>query len=75
MKLTRSSDRKIFSLTSFEPRNPRGEYFFIKAWYSMLKPFPISDALLTGINKFYEEIKQFFYELVEIKFVGNCNYV
>lgn len=75
MKLTRSTDKKVFSLTSFDPKDPNGEYFYIKAWFARLRPFQISEKLTLGMNKFFGEIKERFHQLVEVKFVGNCNYV
>jgi len=75
MKLTRSTDKKVFSLTRFDPNDSNGEYFHIKAWYSRLRPFQISDKLNIGMNKFFDSIKENFSELVSVKFVGNCNYV
>ena len=66
MKLTRSADRKIFSLTHFDPDHPTGQYFYIKAWYSLLKPFKISDQLLNGMNSYFEEVKQYFNDLIEV---------
>jgi len=75
MKLTRSADRKVFSLTNFDPNHPSGQYFYIKAWYSMLKPFNISEQLMTGLNKYYEEMKSYFFDLIEVQFVCNCNFL
>ena len=42
MKLTRSTDKKIFSLVHFDPEDTEGKYFKLRAWYSKLKKFTIN---------------------------------
>ena len=75
MKLTRSTDKKVFSLTRFDREDPNGEYFDIKAWFARLRPFQISQNLTLGMNKYFAEFKDRFDQLVEVKFIGNCHYV
>jgi hypothetical protein len=39
MVLTRSKDKKIISLTNFDPYDDHGKYFKIAAWTIKLKKF------------------------------------
>jgi hypothetical protein len=43
MVLTRSKDKKIISLTNFDPYDDHGKYFKIAAWTIKLKKFQSVD--------------------------------
>jgi hypothetical protein len=40
-----------------------------------LKKFDLPKELEKGVNKHFNNIKSYFADLVEVKFVGNCNYL
>lgn len=78
MVLTRSKDKKVVSLTNFDPHNENGEYFRTLAWTNKLKKFETADEfelLNTGMSFYYNEVKDTFDELVEVSFVGNSKFV
>lgn len=43
MKLTRSKDKKVISLTNFDRENEKGEFFKVLAWTNRLKVFSQND--------------------------------
>ena len=56
MQLTRSLDKKLISLCSFDSSNPDNHFFHVKAWLAKnLKPFKINIKLSHGLNRYYTE--------------------
>lgn len=56
MVLTRSKDKKVVSLTNFDPQNGQGEYFKTLAWTNKLKKFETADEfelLNNGMSYYY----------------------
>jgi hypothetical protein len=78
MVLTRSKDKKVVSLTNFDPQDENGEYFKTLAWTNKLKKFETPDefaSLNNGMSSYYNQVKDSFHELVEVSFVGNSKFV
>ena len=63
MVLTRSKDKKVVSLTNFDPNDNCGEYFKTLAWTNKLKKFETADnfeSLNNGMNAYYTRVKDSF---------------
>ena len=76
MKLTRSKDRRLISITNFEKDNMKGDFFRLYAWSTrMLRQIDVSDRLRQSMNKFYSQCKFNFHELEEVSFCGCGEYV
>jgi hypothetical protein len=75
MMLTRSRDKRRISLTNFDPENAEGDYFKVMSWTTKLVECRTSPKLNEGMNKYFDTIKGDFYELVEICFIGQCQYL
>ena len=78
MVLTRSKDKKVISLVSFDRDNEWGEYFKVLAWTNKLKMFSPNDhyeILNSGLNAYFEQVRETFEELIEVSFVGNSKFV
>jgi hypothetical protein len=70
MMLTRSRDKRRISLTNFDPKDPDGDYFKVLSWTTKLQECPTNPLLNKGMNQYYATIKDSFYQLVEICFIG-----
>ena len=78
MVLTRSKDKKVVSLTNFDRESTNGDYFKTLAWTIKLKVFETADEfelLNSGMNQYFNTIKDTFDELIEVSFVGNSKFV
>ena len=78
MMLTRSKDKKVVSLTNFDRESTNGDYFKTLAWTIKLKVFETADEfelLNSGMNQYFNTIKDTFDELIEVSFVGNSKFV
>jgi hypothetical protein len=78
MVLTRSKDKKIISLTNFDPWDDHNKYFKISAWTIKLKKFTSMDnfeMLQNSMNRYYNKVKNTFDDLIEVSFVGGSRFV
>ena len=78
MVLQRSKDKKVVSLTNFDPCDENNQFFKTLAWTNKLKVFETGDMfeqLNYGMSAYYNKVKDSFYELVEVSFVGNSKFV
>ena len=75
MTLTRSRDKSRISLVNFERYNMFGDYFKLMAWTIKLVKVDVKQELNEGMNRYYESVSANFDELVEVAFVGRCDYV
>ena len=57
MKLTRSYDKSIISLTNFNGHDFKGQYFKVIAWTYKLGHYRIPESLNNGLNRYYQEVK------------------
>ena len=72
MQLTRSLDKKLISLCSFDSSNPEGHYFHVKAWLVRnLKSFKISIKLSHGLNHYYKENINSFDHMEQMFLINN----
>ena len=65
----------MVSLTNFDKDDKNKEYFKVMAWTTKLQEVLVQQALNDGISSYYERVKDSFDSLVEIAFVGACQYV
>lgn len=72
MMLTRSRDKKLISLVSFDRDNMYNDHFKVLAWTTKLRPHPVSQELNDGLNSYFAGCSNTFDSLEEIMFVGNC---
>ena len=75
MTLTRSKDKSLISLLNFDQLNKFGDYFKLLAWTIKLVPYEVKQELNEGMNHYFSNIINTFDELVEVAFVGRCDYV
>jgi len=72
MTLTRSRDKSIISLTHFEKYDSKANHFKILAWTTKLQPWKVNDALIEGLNQYYETYSSSINSIEEIQFCGQC---
>ena len=75
MTLTRSMDKKLVSLVNFDRDDNFGQYFKVLAFTVKLEKYELNDKLDDGLNNYYTKIKNYFDELVEARFIGQCQYL
>jgi len=75
MTLTRSRDKSLISLLNFDRHNMFGDYFKLLAWTTKLVSVDVKQELNEGMNHYFSSISNNFDELVEVAFVGRCDYV
>ena len=75
MTLTRSRDKTRIALVNFERHNVFGDFFKVMAWTIKLTKVEVRQELNEGMNQYYNSVKNSFDELVEVAFVGRCDYV
>lgn len=75
MMLTRSKNKKIFSVANFDYLDDKQEFFKILAWTTKLKKFDVPSGLAKGMNEYFKQNKEFFAELIEISFCGDNKFV
>jgi hypothetical protein len=79
MTLTRSTDKKVFSIVNFDMYDPNDKFFKFGAWRINLKPWlPHTgslDALNEGLNQYYKKVINNFDKLISVQLVGQCHYV
>jgi hypothetical protein len=79
MTLTRSTDKRVFSIVNFDNYDPNDKFFKFAAWKGNLKPWlpktGSMEALNEGLNQYYKKVINNFDKLVSIQLVGQCNYV
>ena len=75
MTLTRSRDKSWISLVNFDRYNMSGDYFKLMAWTTKLVKVDVKQELNEGMNGYYAGVSASFDELVEVAFVGRCDYV
>ena len=75
MTLTRSRDKTRIALVNFERHNVFGDFFKVMAWTVKLAKVEVKQELNEGMNRYYSGVKNSFDELVEVAFVGRCDYV
>ena len=54
MMLTRSKNKKIFSVANFDYLDEKQEYFKILAWTTKLKKFDVPSGLAKGMNEYFK---------------------
>ena len=79
MTLTRSTDKKVFSLVNFDKYDPNDKFFKLQAWKINLKKWlPHSgslDQVNEGLNQYYKKVVNNFEKLVSVQLVNNCHVV
>ena len=74
--MTRSTDKKVFSIVNFDKFDPNDQFFKLQAWRINLKPLlPKSgtmDLLNEGLNKYYKKVVNNFEKLVSVQLVNSC---
>ena len=75
MQLTRSRDKSLISIVNFDKNDPCANYFKLMAWTVKLVPHDVDVRLNEGMNLYLHGVKESFEELVEVVFVGRCQYV
>ena len=79
MTLTRSTDKKVFSLVNFDKFDINDKFFKLQAWKINLKTWlPSSgslDQVNEGLNLYYKKVVNNFERLVSVQLVNNCNVV
>jgi hypothetical protein len=79
MTLTRSTDKKVFSITNFDRYDPSDKFFLFQAWRINLKKWlPHSgslDKLNEGLNQYFKKVVNNFEKLVQVQLVCQCHYV
>ena len=75
MTLTRSRDKSLISLLNFDRQNMFGDYFKLLAWTIKLVSVDVAQELNEGMSHYFSSISNNFDELVEVAFVGRCDYV
>ena len=76
MKLNRSIDKTLISLTNFDENNPNNLLFKVYAWTSKdLKSIKINPKLDQGMDRYICGVKaeNKFHELIEVQFIGSCD--
>ena len=75
MKLNRSIDKTLISLTNFDENSPNN-LFKVYAWTSKdLKGIKINPKLDQGMSNYISGVKaeNKFHELIEVQFIGSCD--
>lgn len=75
MTLTRSRDKKLVSIVNFDREDQTGQVFKIMAFTIRLQRYELDDNLNQGLNNYYQRVKDTFCELIEITFIGKCQYM
>lgn len=75
MTLTRSKDKKVFSVINFDQENKLGEYFKLMAWTNKLDPFHFNPEINQHLSLYFNGIKEHFEYLEEVAFVVNNSYI
>lgn len=79
MTLTRSTDKKVFSIVNFDKYEPNEKFFKLNAWrINLNKWLPHTgsmEKINEGLNQYYKKVVNNFERLISVQLVNNCHMV